>query len=84
MPVSTAQNIRDKIWDEVGPKIIRTLEAAWAPVHPQAVAEEIFDQIWPDILKEIITQSNGMFEEGTMMPAVRAKMQSLRDNEIIE
>ncbi len=58
MPLSIEQNIKDRVWDEVGPKIIRVLEATWSAIDTERVAEEIFDQIWPDIYSEIKDQSD--------------------------
>ncbi len=57
MPLSIEQNIKDRVWDEVSSKIIRILEATWTNIDAEKVAEEIFDQIWPDILSEIKNQS---------------------------
>lgn len=56
MPISTMQNIKDKVWDEVGPKMIRILRDSYAPIDPVTVAEELYEQIWPDIFKEMVHQ----------------------------
>lgn len=81
MPLTIEQNIKAKVWDEVGPKIIQVLDDAWVNIEPTSVAEEIFERIWPDIFSEILDQVNETLVELPMVQAVREKMKSLRENE---
>ncbi len=77
MSVSTMQNIKEKVWDEVGPKLIRILRDSYAPLDPDTVAEEIFEQIWPDIFKEMLHQVQ-MAQEGLLAVAVNRNFPDTR------
>ncbi len=70
MPISIEQNIKERVWDEIGPKMIRTIKNSYAPVDPVALAEEIFELIWPDIFKEMLIEVE-VATEGLMDVAVR-------------
>lgn len=70
MPLTIEQNTKAKVWDEVGPKIIKVLEDTWVNIEPISVAEEIFEKIWPDIFKELLNQV-GTAQEDLIAVAVR-------------
>lgn len=56
MPLSVQQNTKTRVWDDVGPKIISVLQKAGVESDLDALAEEIFEQMWPDIFKEMGSQ----------------------------
>lgn len=81
MPLTVQENSRTRVWDDVAPKLVATLKNVGVEADVDALAEEIFERMWPDIFKEVLAQANGMFEEGAMVQAVRDKKKSLRENE---
>jgi hypothetical protein len=53
MSLTVEQNVCTRIWEDVGSKIVSTLQKAGIQTDAEALAIEIFERIWPDIFKEI-------------------------------
>lgn len=81
MPLSVQENSRTRVWDDVRPKIVEVLQKAGVEADVDALAEEIFERMWPDIFKEVLDQVNEALEDIPMVQAVRDKMKDLRENE---
>lgn len=67
MPLTIADSIKDRLLADTRPQLEQKLRDIGVETEVEIVAQELFDDMWPAIMKELVAQAEASMNSGVSL-----------------